>query len=66
MSKLRRICADKEHNQTLIIRISDSYIAILCRNYEEYSIFDQHALNLHGDIKSEGSAALFHLRILLV
>lgn len=35
---INHICADEEHNHTFGIRILDSYIAILCWNYEEYSI----------------------------
>lgn len=55
------ICTDEKQNQTLVLRISDSYIAILCRNYEEYSVYDPYARNSNGDIDSQGSAELIHL-----
>lgn len=50
----------RKSNQSFVLRISDSYIAIICRNYQEYSIFDPHTRNSHGDIDGEGSAALLH------
>lgn len=55
------ICTDEKQNQTLVLRLSDSYIAILCRKYEEYSIYDPHARNSNGDTDCQGSAELIHL-----
>lgn len=39
---------------------ADTYIAIICRNCQKYSIFDPHARNSHGDIDGNGSASLFN------
>lgn len=38
-------------------RLLFSYIAIRCRNYEEYAIFYPHARDSHGDIDGKGSSA---------
>lgn len=52
----------RKPNQSFVLRISDSYIAIICQNYQEYSIFDPHARNSDGEIDGEGSAALFRFQ----
>lgn len=50
----------RKPNQSFVLRISDTYIAIICRNYQKYSIFDPHARNSHGDIDGNGLASLFN------
>ncbi|XP_062606599.1 uncharacterized protein LOC134268369 isoform X2 [Saccostrea cucullata] len=49
-------------NQSFILRMFGSSIAILCTGHQKYSIFDPHARNQNGDVDANGYAGLFHFR----
>ncbi|XP_061166803.1 uncharacterized protein LOC133175710 [Saccostrea echinata] len=49
-------------NQSFILRMFGSSIAILCTGHQKYSIFDPHARNQNGFIDANGLAGLFHFR----
>jgi hypothetical protein len=51
-------------NQSFILRMFDVCIAILPRNYRQYSIFDPHSRNTNGFVDANGSAGLFHFKSL--
>jgi hypothetical protein len=56
------ICSNlmNKPNQNFILRMFGSSVAILCRGYQQYSVFDPHARNKNGFIDANGSAGLFH------
>ena len=47
-------------NQSFILRMFGSSVAIICRGYQQYSVFDPHARNKNGFIDANGSAGLFN------